>query len=930
MRSTILLLSLAFLVSCDNFGSLSDQEYLTRAQEYLDKGELNAATIELKNALTQNANNSQARLLLGKTYLELGNGPDAENTLKRAQELGLPEEVIAIPLGKSLLLQGKYQPIISEIQPLGSSTPDNRAKVHALRGNAFLGEGKLEEAAAEFQSAIDLREDLTEAQIGYARQNMFQGKREEARNWINKALTSDPESANAWSLLGNLEFAEGKPAEAEAAFNSAIKFRKYTNVDTIHRAMARIQLERYSDADADIQTLVQRGFKEHPYVNYVKGISLFKQKKYPDALEAFQASEANMPSFQPLEIYLATTHYILGNMEQAKSYAERVNYKSPESLQAIRLLGGVEVSDLEYGAATNILLEALNKSPDDALVLSMLGTVSLLDGNPAQSAEYYQRLVSLKPESQKVKNVLNLAKLIDGQALDEDIVDSQVQDSPESDIYTRDFLSAARAFRDGKIGEALERAQVLHEQHPERIDPINLMAACYLKVGQWDRAKTELEKALELRPNERSATRNLARLEAQQGNLERARMLLKPFVETYPEEEESILLLAGIEARLGDQADATLVLQQAVERNPNALTVIAKLAEVYLRENQVEKVLKVTQDLTEKQLQALPKLLELRGKAQMLGGDVASATRSFQLWSEAAPDSAQAHFMYGESLARSNDLKRAWKELNLAVKLDPNYLPAREAEIKMLTQLGELQGAAEALSKLKQDFGNRPEVLYTEGWFALGTGNYDIAAIKLSQALEKRPKTELVILLVRALWLQQNHGEAIGVMQEWLKTHPQDLVVRLQLANNYMTLNKKEEARAAYAHILELYPDNLIALNNLAWLSRNQDLDQAISHAKHAYQLAPKDPNVLDTYGMLLLKNGEVSRGHRMILKAAESMPEDQVIQLHLGHALVQQERYTEAQKVLNTLIMKAPDSGTASDARKLLESIRTDKAKAR
>ena len=232
MRSAILFLSLALLlVSCDNFGSLSEQEYVDRAQEFLDKGELNTASIELKNALTQNANNSQARWLLGNTYLELGNGPAAEKELRRARELGLTDDAIIIPLGNSLLLQGKYSDIISETQPLGSMTPENRAKVHALRGNAFLGEYKLDEAASELQSAIALNGDSVEAQIGYARLYLMRGKHGEARNWIDKAIESDPESADAWSLLGALDLAEKNRAEAEEDFSKAIKYRKYTNED---------------------------------------------------------------------------------------------------------------------------------------------------------------------------------------------------------------------------------------------------------------------------------------------------------------------------------------------------------------------------------------------------------------------------------------------------------------------------------------------------------------------------------------------------------------------------------------------------------------------------------------------------------------------------------------------------------------------------
>ena len=73
-------------VACS--GSLTDAQYVNRAQDHLDRGELKSATIELKNALRQNLENAQARRLLGKVELEVGNAAAAEKELRRASELG--------------------------------------------------------------------------------------------------------------------------------------------------------------------------------------------------------------------------------------------------------------------------------------------------------------------------------------------------------------------------------------------------------------------------------------------------------------------------------------------------------------------------------------------------------------------------------------------------------------------------------------------------------------------------------------------------------------------------------------------------------------------------------------------------------------------------------------------------------------------------
>jgi putative PEP-CTERM system TPR-repeat lipoprotein len=922
-----LLLAVFLMLTCLSACSkaeLTDAEYVQSAKAYQDKGELKAAVIELKNALLQNPDNTEARLLLGTVYVELGDSASAEKELRRAQELGVSREGIVIPLAESLLLQGKYGQIIAEIQPQGSLSISDKAQVHALRGKAYIGDGELEQAAEAFRVAFELEPNLTSAQTGQARLASIRGNMEEARNWIDKALASNPESAEAWSLLGNIELTAGNAAEAEAAFSSAIKLRKdlgSDNIDIARRALARIQLEKYPEAEADIQTLKQGGFKDHPYVNYIAGISYFNQKKYPEAAEVFQASYEKRPSL-PVEFYLATTHHILGNQQQAHDFAERVQAEAPRSATAKRLLGAIEISLSEYDAATEVLHESLLKSPDDVITLRMLATVSLLKDDTAQGVKYYQRIVSLEPESQQAKDMLMMAKLIHGQTLDQNVADGLGQAYIEGDDFTREFLYALEAFRDGKLGQALERAQKLHERDPTNVEPLKLMASCYLAAAQWDKARIELEKVLAIQPNEPSAARNLAIVEVQEGNLERARALLKALVDKHKGDEQAILLLADIETRLGDQAVGTQVLEQALERNPNASALRAKLAQQYFRAGQINKVLEVTRDLSDKQLQAQPSLVELRGKAQMSAGDLASSRRTFQRWTEVAPESVQAHFHYADSLTKSGEIDLARKELERVVQLDPDYVPARVGEIKVLVHAGEMESAKKALGKLRRDFGPRPEVLGIEGWFALGTKDYATAADRFSAIEEQNRDTETTILLVRSLWMQEKHDEAIDVMQTWLKGHPQDVAVLLHLAGAYLTLNKEEEAIPLYARVVEILPNHLSALNNLAWLSRDKDLKQAIGYAERAYQLSPDGPYVLDTYGVLLLKNGDTLRGHRMIQKAAEHLPEDLKIQLHLGRALVQQEQFAEAQSVLSAVVNKASDRQSAQEAKALLESI--------
>ncbi len=111
-----------------------------------------------------------------------------------------------------------------------------------------------------------------------------------------RALEVDGELAEAWSTLGELELTENHPAEAKAAYDKAVKFRKHPSLDRARRALASIQLKHFDDAAADIEALKQRGWGLHPYVvNYVSGLLHFNQEKFTEAATALEASLAADP-----------------------------------------------------------------------------------------------------------------------------------------------------------------------------------------------------------------------------------------------------------------------------------------------------------------------------------------------------------------------------------------------------------------------------------------------------------------------------------------------------------------------------------------------------------------------------------------------------------------------------------------------------------
>ncbi|HMU16047.1 MAG TPA: PEP-CTERM system TPR-repeat protein PrsT, partial [Thauera aminoaromatica] len=87
------------LVGCGE----TPEQMLASAKSFLEKQDFDAAGIQLKNALQENANLAEARFLLGRVNLRQGTVAGAVKELERALELGYPRDAVAAELAPALV-----------------------------------------------------------------------------------------------------------------------------------------------------------------------------------------------------------------------------------------------------------------------------------------------------------------------------------------------------------------------------------------------------------------------------------------------------------------------------------------------------------------------------------------------------------------------------------------------------------------------------------------------------------------------------------------------------------------------------------------------------------------------------------------------------------------------------------------------------------
>ena len=165
--------------------------------------------------------------------------------------------------------------------------------------------------------------------------------------------------------------------------------------------------------------------------------------------------------------------------------------------------------------------------------------------------------------------------------------------------------------------------------------------------------------------------------------------------------------------------------------------------------------------------------------------------------------------------------------------------------------------------------------------------------------------------------------DADAPLRSWLESHPQDLAVRAMLAESLRTSGDTAGAVAQYQGLLTDAKESPVVLNNLAWLYHLQGDARALATAKRAWELAPKSPEIADTYGWLLVETGSVRQGLEMLASAdavgGVARPD---IRFHYVQALAKAGERDRARTLLIELMAEKPAVPDEAEASRLLATL--------
>jgi putative PEP-CTERM system TPR-repeat lipoprotein len=316
--------------------------------------------------------------------------------------------------------------------------------------------------------------------------------------------------------------------------------------------------------------------------------------------------------------------------------------------------------------------------------------------------------------------------------------------------------------------------------------------------------------------------------------------------------------------------------------------------------------------------------LALAAQARLTAGQPTQAIDAAEQLQRLQPDSTAPYLLLARAYAATGESGQVQEQMQRILERDPDNALALIVGAQSRLYEQELDEAREYLERVPDEARAHPAYLAARGRLAAQEDELGAARDYYKRAHDAAPSGESVTRLAEVVHALGHDDQAEVLLREWVEEHPQDTGAQQALGDLYIRQDRSAEAGEAYKAVLEQNPGSVEALNNLAWILREEEPEEALGYAEHAASLQPEDPRVLDTFGMVLLENGETERAVRQLREAVSLAPNAGVLRYHLARALVSAGRRDEARAELDRALSGNPRFAEVEEARSLMEELRS------
>lgn len=781
---------------------------------------------------------------------------------------------------------------------------EERAEGHFQSALSLLEEGDVDRAIIEFRNVFDLNGAHREARETYARLMRDTGRAREATSQYLRLVEQYPEDLEGRVALSEMAFARQDWDEFERHTMAAVELapedpavaalaaaRDYRDAALAEDGPAR------DAAFARILALVAEQ-PENPLLLQLEIDGHVRNTALSDALDAIARALALNPENRQLYNSRISILAQLQDFEALEAELRDMVTRFPEDDTVKQTLIRFYMSRQQEDQAEAFLREIADPNAEDSgLYLSLLQFIGQVRGAEAMMAELDQ--VIPQATDPALYQAMRAGIVFRRGDRTEAIADMEaiLETAEASDQTRRIKVDLARMLMQtgNEVGARRLVEEILSED-ASQVDALSMRAAWQIDGDETDAAIGSLRAALDQDPQNVRAMTLMSQAYIRAGNRDLARDFLSLAVEASGEAPTESVRYAQFLNEEGRHAPAEQILIASLRNargNPGLLT---ELGRTYLLLDDMPRLRQTVETL--KGL-GTPEADQVAAGLETSLIERERGTEAAIRFLENASDGWDNQLTATTAVIRarliSGDNDAALASAREALAQDPDDPERRYMMAATQAAVGDLSGAEAGYRALVQDYADRPRI-----WLEL----------------------------IRTLGAQGKQDEVPALVTAGLAANPGALDLLWVRAGNLESAGDIEGAIAIYEEMYEQNTSSVVVANNLASLlaTYREDPDSLARAAAVAQRL--RDANVpafQDTWGWITFRQGHPERALAALEAAAAGLPQDPLVQYHLGRTYEALNRAAEARAQYERMLeLTGPDStlAQAADAQTRLEAL--------
>jgi putative PEP-CTERM system TPR-repeat lipoprotein len=765
---------------------------------YLSKGDTAKAKENFDAALKMDPAASEATLGLAMLEAQQKN---FKKTIEYANQVVAkdPKHVNAwVILAEAKRLDGDNQGAIEAFGKAIEVHP-NDARARLGRATSLLAANKVDDAAKD---VAEVRKAMGEVPMALYLQAVidFQQKRlDEAQELLAKATNAMPDHLPAKLLLGTIAYQKGQYESAENQLSQFLS-RVPKHVPAA-KLLAATRMKQNRPAEA-IQALksVEDQVKDDPQFLALLG-SAYHQNKQIDLGNEYLAKAAALdPKAAAIKAQMGMGQIASGNLDQAVADLKAAVDLDQNLLQADVMLVLALMQEKKFDDAIAAANKLKGKMKDDPMPENLLGAAYMAKGEPDKAREHWNAALKLKPDY--VTATLNLAKLELSQKNTDGAIKQFKRVLEQDPKNLQALVGLAQVAESKKDYEGMERYLIeAREKNPKSPEPGLMLSRYYLAQKKPLRA---LEIARDIKANNPdlpAGMQNLAIVEMANGQTASAITTLKQLVAKVPNNPEYRHQLGQALYKSGDKTAALAEWRNATKDAPDYLPAYLAQVQVALGDKKYDEALKLA-DTMKAKVPKSPVGYQVEGDVELAQKQYKKAAATYEKAYQLEPNGGAARGLY-QALNEQGDAKGAQEALVRWTQVN-----GKDVESWMILGMGyqntgKSKEAIDAYEKAYALAPDNPVIQNNLAWMYQLTGDKRALELadKLLPATENHPE-----IMDTVGWIYTQNGrveKGLTLLQEAVLHAPQQLDIRLHVAEALVKAGRKEDARKELELILK-------------------------------------------------------------------------------------------------------------------------------